>query len=248
MDDGQLIDFFQSGFYETFWGWEFSEEEARETAEKSLELLGAKNGHILDWCGGWGRISLYLAQKGFKITILDFVAEYLARARNIFKSNGLEVTTVKADCRKTPKNIRADYALCAFNSIGFLSDAEQLKAFKSLFRALKTKGKVIIDCINQLFIAKYFSKATESKRPDGISCLKQNSFDLLKGILYSDLELANAEGKVIDKKQFAQRIYTPMELKSMLESAGFKVLDMYGSFEGDDLAFDLPQIVAVAEK
>jgi ubiquinone/menaquinone biosynthesis C-methylase UbiE len=210
--------------------------------------LEAKKGHVLDWCGGWGRISLHLAKKGFKITILDFVEEYLARAKRIFHDNRLPLITIQADCRNTPQHIKADYALCTFNSIGFLSDGDQIKAFKSLHGALKKNGKVIIDCINQLFLSKHFIEVTESKRPDGIRCIKKNHFDLLTSVLHSDFQLINDKGDIVSTRQFSQRIYTPLELRKILERAGFKVLTMFGNFEGDDVSFDLPQMVTVARK
>lgn len=248
MNNSLLIDFFQSGFYEDFWGWEFDEKESREIAEKLIILLEAREGHILDWCGGWGRISIFLAKKGFKITILDFVKEYLDKAKNNFHKHQLDVITINKDCRNTPENIQADNAMCTFNSIGFLPDDEQIKAFKSLYRALKKNGKFIVDCINQLFIARYFSEVMEKKRPDGVRCLKKHNFDLHTSILYTGFQLISNKGDIITDRQISQRIYTPLELKKMLEQAGFKVRKMYGNYEADDVSFDLPQIITIAEK
>ncbi len=136
-----LKDFFTSGFYETYWGWNFTDEDARKLAEDSLKILNASEGHILDWLGGWGRVSVHFARKGFEVTILDFVPEYLDKAKEIFGKENLKVNLVLADCRKTPSNIQADYATCLFNSVGFFNDTEQIRAFKSLYRALKSDGK-----------------------------------------------------------------------------------------------------------
>jgi len=246
MDDNYLLDFFQSGFYEKYWGWEFNEKQSYETAMKSLELLEAKEGHVLDWCGGWGRISIYLAKKGFKITILDFVKEYLNKAKIYFNNHKLDLITIHEDCRNTPENIQADYALCTFNSIGFLIDDEQIKAFTSLYRALKKGGKVIIDCINQLFLAKHLQQVMEKKRPDGIKCCQKNKFDLNTSILHSEFQLINDED-ITSTWKFCQRMYSPLELEKMLENVGFKVQNMYGNYEGHDLSFDLPQIIAIAK-
>jgi hypothetical protein len=52
-----LKDFFDSGFYEAYWGWQMNPE-TDETFD-ILHLLNAKDGHILDWCGGWGK-NIYL--------------------------------------------------------------------------------------------------------------------------------------------------------------------------------------------
>jgi len=55
-NDNGLKDFFRSGFYEKYWGWKFTEDDSEQLAQNSLKLLGASKGHILDWCGGWGRV------------------------------------------------------------------------------------------------------------------------------------------------------------------------------------------------
>lgn len=248
MNDDKLLDFFQSGFYENFWAWEFNENESIEIAEKSIKLLGINTGHILDWCGGWGRISFHLAKKGFKITILDFVEDYLAKAKKTFKDANLDLTTINSDCRETPSNIQADNAICTFNSVGFLTDSEQVKAFKSLYNAIKNGGKIIIDCMNQLFIAKNFLEIIQNTKPGGAKYLQKNKFDLKNSILFSKFQMIDKDENLIEEKSFNQRIYTPLELAKMLEISGFKILEMYGNFEGDDLSFDLPQIITIAQK
>ena len=117
LKDSHLKDFFESGFYETYWGWKFKEDDSKKLAEDSLRLLGASHGQILDWCGGWGRVSIHFAKRGFKVTILDFVEEYLERAKKTFRKERLDVDTILADCRNTPSSIQADYATCFFNSV-----------------------------------------------------------------------------------------------------------------------------------
>lgn len=243
----QLVDFFKSGFYERFWGWQLNERDSKEIADKSIILLQTEKGHILDWCGGWGRVSRHLAQKGFRITILDFIEKYLDMAKTQFPVDA-NLTTVLADCRNTPADIQADYALCTFNSVGFLPDQEQLKAFSSLFGALKKKAKVIIDCMNQHFIAKYFKPIIEENRPDGFSHIQKSRFDENNGILESEFILRDETGATTESKVLQQRLYTPAELKAMLQSVGFSVTTMYGDFDGNDLSFDLPHIVVIAEK
>jgi ubiquinone/menaquinone biosynthesis C-methylase UbiE len=244
----ELIDFFESGFYEQFWGWEFEEHEAKYIAEKSVELPGITSGHILDWCGGWGRISIHLAEKGFKITILDFVQDYLEKAGKMFAEKSLPLHTVNADCRFTPQEIQADHAICTFNSVGFLGEKDQIQAFQSLNNALKNNGKIIIDCINQSFLTRHFMPAAEKTRPDGIKCVQHNRFAPQTGLLHSDFRLIDTNGKTKAARSFVQRIYTPRELKNLLEQSGFQVNGMFGSFEAKDLSSDLPQIIAVAEK
>jgi len=76
-----LKEFFEDGFYEDHWGWKFTEESSQKQTEQILLLLEAKSGDILDWCGGWGRHSIYFTEKGFKVTLLDFIERYLEKVK-----------------------------------------------------------------------------------------------------------------------------------------------------------------------
>ena len=245
---GWLKGFFESGFYEKYWGWKYTADETRQLAEDALKLLGAQSGHILDWCGGWGRVSIYFAQKGLKVTILDFMVEYLKRAEEIFDQNKLDVTLVPADCRVTPSWIQADYAACTFCSIGFYNDREQIDAFRSLYGALKYGGKFIVDCMNRDYMARLLKPVGEEKRRDGYIFRQNNDFDKTDGILHSSMEIRDAKGALEAEHEFHQRIYRPEELRALLVSSGFRVDEIYGDYSGNPVSDKIPQIVAVASK
>ncbi|MEN6391859.1 MAG: methyltransferase domain-containing protein [Syntrophomonas sp.] len=247
-NDSWLKNFFTSGFYEKYFGWELDKENPVQIAESVLKLLDAESGHILDWCGGWGRISIHFANQGFKVSILDFNPEYLHRARENFKQNGLSIDTIFADCRETPSNIQADYAVCLFNSLGFMNDEEQIKALVSLNQALKPGAKVVMDVMNLLFLAPYIKRPFEAKRPDGCISRQTNSFDFITNTMHSFFEIIDDWGNVRDRKEFYQRLYTPSDLKGLFEAAGFKVDNIFGGFNKEKITFDTPKLVIVAQK
>lgn len=247
-NDSWLKSFFSSGFYEKYFGWELEKEDPGQVAASVLKLLDAGSGHILDWCGGWGRISIHFAHKGLKVSILDFTPEYLYRAREIFKQNGLTVDTFFADCRETPANIQADYAVCLFNSLGFMDDKEQVKALTSLHQALKPGARVVIDVMNLLFLAPYVNRPYEVKRSDGCISRQINDFDFSTNTMHSFFEIIDDWGNVRDRKEFYQRLYTPAELKSIVEAAGFQVNNIFGGLNKQKINVDTPKLVIVAEK
>jgi ubiquinone/menaquinone biosynthesis C-methylase UbiE len=243
-----LREFFESGFYEKYWLWKYTPKDARQLAEDCMRLLGAEHGHILDWCGGWGRVSIYFAMRGLRVTILDFMEEYLKRAEELFIKNNMDATLVPADCRETPSWIQADFAACTFCSIGFFNDREQIDAFRSLYGALKYGGKFAVDCMNRDFMLKQLRPIGEEKREDGYRFRQNNEFDKSGGILHSGLEIRDRKGRIEASHDFHQRIYRPEELRTLLSSSGFRVDEIYGDYSGNPVSDARPQIVAVATK
>ena len=249
MDKQYLLkDFFSSGFYERYWGWQITEDDSVQLAEDVLELLKMSSGHLLDWCGGWGRVSIHLARKGFRISILDFIPEYLEKARNIFRQNNLELTTILADCRDTPADIQADAAICLFNSVGFMQDKEQVEALVRLHKTLKDGAKVVFDAMNLFFLAPYIDQIYETQRTDGKISRQRNDFDFYSSTMHSCFQIINPQGNVEAEKNFFQRMYTPADITGIIEKAGFTVKEIYGGFKREKISFNSPKIVIVAEK
>jgi hypothetical protein len=129
-----------------------------------------------------------------------------------------------------------------------LNDEEQIHAFKSLFNTLTDGAKIILDCMNLLFIAKHFLPVQKKVREDNVSFIKKNDFDFSSNIMESQFEISNANNEKMKEKSIKQRIYSPCELSGMVEKAGFKINSIYGDYFGNELSFDLPQIVLIASK
>lgn len=248
MNNNWLEDFFESNFYNRFWGWQLENDDTQKFAESSLELLNAKSGHILDWCGGWGRISVIYAEKGFEISLLDFNKAYLKKAEELFKKKNLQVNLIQSDCRSTPPEIKADFATCFFNSIGFFNDKEQILAFKSLFHSLNSNARILIDCMNLLFLIPYIKPVYDTQREDGYIFRQKNKFSFIDNVLHSDFEIIDNNGNLIENREFHQRLYTPMDIKNIVESAGFKNVRMYADLEGKEISSDESKIFLVAQK
>jgi len=246
LNEEEIKDYFQSGFYEDYYGWRFSEEESQTEAEQVLKLLEVKKGHILDWCRSWSRYSLYFAKKGFQVTILDYIGKYLDLAKKRFNENNLIASTIETDCRNNPSTIQADFRTCLLNSIGFLKKPEQLRAFKSLYSVLKPGAKIIIDCMN-LFAIKRFIQTTERPRKNGSIFRSHKRFDFGENVEYMIFEIIKPNG-TIRRKEFTQMHYTPSELRELVERAVFQVNEIYGSFEGVSISFDSSKIVLIAQK
>ncbi|MBI4118403.1 MAG: methyltransferase domain-containing protein [Parcubacteria group bacterium] len=214
-----------------------------------LALLKPEPGsHILDWCGGWGRHAIPLAKRGFRVTILDFSAKYLERAREHAEREGVEITTVCADFRDTPPHIQADYAVNLFTAgLGYFGEEDDIVALKRLFAALKPDAKVLIDTISLFWIVKNFRGHNWEETADGRGrFLHKRTFDFGTNTerainTHQDLDKGTEETANVELK-----LYCPADLARILKSAGFVPQELYGGFDGSGFNFDAKRVVMLA--
>lgn len=240
-----LHHFFESGFCEAYWPSTRDPINAAPQAQQALDLLGAQGGHILDWRGGWGSHSLYFAQKGFKVTLLDFSQRYMNIARAMFMQADLDFTAILADCRQTPLNIQADFAVCMGNSVGFLEAREEIEAFTRLRQALKPGARVLVDCMNLFFLSRNLLTRQEERDAEGNVRRAFHCFDFTTNINHSVFELVRPDGSIL-RESFQQTLYSPHDLSGLLTEAGLVVDALYGGYNKESLAFESKKIVAIA--
>lgn len=243
-----LRDFFASGFYEKYWPHANDPESVKACAGQVLSLLGASEGHVLDWRGGHGRYAIWFARSGLQVTLLDFMRKYLDEAKSLFDKAGLPVRLIEADSRETPADIQADFAVCLNNSVGFMSEDEEIEAFASLNAALRPGAKLLLDCMNLFFLMKPIAEGmTENQDDDGCIRRSEGRFDFGTNVWYKTFELVKPDGASV-RKEFNQTIYTPQQLVGMLKQAGFTTERIFGDFDGHPISFDSRKIVLVARK
>jgi len=238
-----LRNFFDSGFCQAFW----PEDEAasRVQAKQACRLLGATEGHILDWRGGWGRHALPLAEMGFKVTLLDFCERYIKAAKKAFAEAGLDLTAIHADSRNTPPDVQADFAICMNNSVGFLEECAEVEAFTSLRLAMKPGARLLVDCANLFALAGLLKKGREESNGKGGVRRAHHDFDFVTNVNHSVFELVTPDGDS-SKQEFHQTLYTPHGLARLLTAAGFTVDHVYGDLDGHPVSFDSLKIVMLA--
>jgi ubiquinone/menaquinone biosynthesis C-methylase UbiE len=131
----------------------------RDTRRESIalrSLLGLPDGSkILDVACGDGRISIALARLGYQVTGLDASKSLLESAQKKAKRAGLGIEWILGDIREIGISEQFEAAVSIFTSFGyFQNDSDNLKALKSISRALKTGGRLILDLENIFLIAR----------------------------------------------------------------------------------------------
>jgi SAM-dependent methyltransferase len=243
-----LHDFFASGFYEEYWPEAGDPESAKAQAAQVLSLLNASDGHILDWRGGHGRYAIWFARKGLQVTLLDFMGEYLEVAKTLFDEAGLPVRLIEVDSRHTPPDVQADFAVCLNNSVGFMSEEEEIKAFASLNAALRPGARLLLDCMNLFFLMKPIAEGLTENQVKGDRIRRSKGrFDFKTNVWHKTFQLERPDGTSV-QKEFNQTIYTPQQLVNMLRRAGFTTEKLFGDLDENPVSFESEKIILVARK
>lgn len=249
--EGWIYSFFggENDFYGRAWDWMLDDERTEREVELLLELLKPEPGaHILDWVGGWGRHTIRLAKQGFRVTLLDFCAEYIERAKEAAAQAGVEIATVCADFRETPSSIQADYAINLFTAgLGYLTGEDDLIALRSLHAALKPKAKVLIDTMNLFWIVKNFQESMwEEPCGRNVRFLTKHRFDFWANRVYASATLQDLEAGTEMAREHSERIYCAADLARLMRAAGFEPVKIYGGLDGTPYGFDTRRLVMIS--
>ena len=229
----------------------FDKKDTEREIDGVLNLLKPEpNSHILDWCGGWGRHAIPLAKRGFKVTVLDFSAEYLERAKKYAQQEGVEIETVCADFRYTPTDIKAHYAVNLFTAgLGYLGEEGDVMALASLFSALKSRATILIDTMSLFWIAVNFKENNWNESPDGKKrYLQKRTVDFWTNTEIAVNSFQDIETKSEDRVNVELKLYCPADLSRVLKTTGFVPQDLFGGFDGSKFGFNSKRVVMTAQR
>jgi SAM-dependent methyltransferase len=191
------------------------------------ELQAAPGSRILDVPCGTGRVGLPLSMRGFRITGVDRTPEFLADARRAAAQSNLNAEFEERDMRNLPWIGHVDHAYCWGNSFAYMGDDGDLAFLKAVGRALKPGGTFALEthfCAEGLFIQRLQKRWFEL---NNMTILHDTEYDPATSILTSTyVSLVNNQR---ERKQAHYRIYTFRQLMEMFATAGFEVLNAYGS-------------------
>ena len=107
-----------------------------------IKLTGIKeNARILDCPCGYGRHSIKLAKRGFKVVGSDINSAHLQKAIKDAKENSLSIALNKENMIDLKYDSEFDAVINMFYSFGFFdTDEENEKTLKNFYNALKLGG------------------------------------------------------------------------------------------------------------
>jgi SAM-dependent methyltransferase len=198
---------------------EYSEREADGIAKALAVPAGAS---ILDVPCGGGRLSLALAQRGYRVTGVDWSGEFLAHARDLDRGGpGGNVTWERRDMRDLPWRARFDGAFCAGNSFGYLDDEGNAAFLRAVAAALKPGARFWLETpmVLENLLAHIHDRAWW---PVGdMRLLVENTYDPARQRL--DIEYTFLSNGRSETRTGSHRAYSYREIVALLQSAGFEV-------------------------
>lgn len=213
-------------------------------------ILGLEKGSkILDLPCGHGRHSILLAERGYKVTGIDFQKDFISLAKENSKDN-LNVDFIVSDMRKINYENEFDGIVNFFTSFGYFTDEENIEVMKLFSKALKKGGKIIIDTVNREWAVRNIGEIKQSwmlyPDNDNITFIANNYFDLLTGRMISKQAIINHDERYFQEQDI--RLYTYTEMNQILNLAGLKMVSCYGDIYKSEYAEDSPSMITIAEK
>jgi D-alanine-D-alanine ligase len=228
----------------------------KQEIDKFIEIASLKKeSAILDLCCGQGRHTLELAGRGFqRVYGLDSSAYLIQRAKKQAKKESIFANFREGDARKIPYSSDSfDNVLILGNSFGYFESKEDdLRVLKGVLRALKPKGKILIDVSDGNFIKSNFKpRSWEWIDEDYLVCRERSLSKDRQKLISREVIIKVDEGIKADQF-YAERLYTKETIKKLLESAGFSGIQFFGIINPDskrnqDLGMMEQRIIVCAE-
>lgn len=220
---------------------------ANEQCQQLLKLADKPVQSVLDLACGPGRHVLGFARLGKDITGIDLSGYLLNQAANHIENEQLPANLVHCDLLAFEPNHKFDLITNLFTSFGYYNNPnDNQQVLDNAYQWLNDGGVFIIDT---------FGKEQAAHAIEPVHCTEYDNGDLRfeRPLLTDDMSLYSNEwilvrGKQAYRWEYEHFVYSATELTQMLQSAGFKQVEIYGSFDKEAYDLDAERLVAVARK
>lgn len=239
------VDFFDENYFKTYYhlDWKNTEKDV-DFIEKALKLT--PEDLILDIPCGFGRHSIELTKRGYKVVGMEYNKHQIDKAKELMKEEGAEFEVLQADMRDIPHKEWYDKIFNYFTSFGYFSEEENEATMDSFYKALKPGGLFLLEMINRDAVLIDYQPCHISHLPEDELLLEERSYESLTGRMSATHTYINKEGKKFIRK-FSHRMYSVHELIAIFKRYGFEIVDVFGRW-GEEFKISSRRISIVGKK
>lgn len=214
-------------------------EELVDGMVKVLKDFGITSGNLLDLCCGNGRISIYMAKKGFRTVGADISKAFIEDAKRKAKEHKVSdlTTFLEGDVRKLRTIVGGgfepfDVVVSAWTSVGYYSPKDDLSIFKQA-RELSRDGAILFvaETTHSEYLSLRFAPTSFMELEDMV-VLESRKYDPIKSEITTSWAFYDKRGEdlnFIDRVEFHLHVYSYSELCALLGEAGWEAVALYGS-------------------
>ena len=186
-----------------------------------INKYGIEAKFILDVACGTGILAAELKKMNFDVSGIDLSEDMIS----IAKENSSEVDFQVADMRDFKLSRKFDIITCAFDSINYITNNEDMKdTVDNIYNHLSDNGYFIFD-INTPYLYEDRHFGTIDRVYDDIKFKQILDYDRTSRIGKTTFDFGNNEREI-----HIQKAYTVKEMDEFLLKAGFKIVDRYKNF------------------
>ena len=202
--------------------------------EFCIKVLGLKkDGELLDIACGAGDQSVGFAKLGINVTAFDISEPLINAAQECARANEVSVNFFIGDMRKMSYENQFNAAVLLSHSFGFFNHKENEQVLKDTHKALKKGGYLLLDLMNPYNLPRFMKTWTVLE--GGYLLNEPHLLDAPAGVLRGRpatfIDTENDRIVLMNEDALSNndiRMYTALEIRAMLEEAGFTKIEFYG--------------------
>lgn len=202
---------------------------------------------VLDVGCGAGRHVVSFAERGIEAHGLDISPEYIERAEKRATDAGVaDVTSFfAADMRELDDLSQTyDLLICVYTAFGFYDEETNAALLETFANRLNPGGVLLIEVPNKEGFLTTWSGGGVSKPHENAVHAEQHEYDPLTSRGTATI-FAVEDGTYLGEGVFEVRFYAPIELRQLLDRAGFSDIHLSDGFDGGELTRESPRVLVM---
>ncbi len=198
-----------------------------------VKVLGCKRGEkLLDLGSGSGEHTRLLAGKGIVCTGVEIAPSLVKYAQKRAKQERVKVHYIAGDMRRIDFKEEFNYCIMVSGTFGFFSNTDNVDLLRKIQRALRPRGRLLIDIRNAQHPRRNGKTWIELKRGYLLTDSMYDEQTHREGGIYIFIDRSgNVNVQTEALKHESSRLYQLSEMKQMLRNTNLKFAHAFCGFE-----------------